>query len=51
MSPLELCSISTGSSMLYHFFRETLIMRLAEIRPIPWFLTEGEVKVLADPST
>ena len=24
---------------------------LSEIRPIPWFLTEGEVEVLVDPST
>ena len=32
-------------------FDETFILRLSEIRPIPWFLTEGEVEVLVDPST
>ena len=29
-------------------FHETLILRLSEIRPIPWFLTEGEVEVHVD---
>ena len=32
-------------------FHETLVLRLSEIRPIPWFLTEREVEVLVDPST
>ena len=32
-------------------FHEFLILRLSEIRPIPWFLTEGEVEVLVAPST
>ena len=32
-------------------FHETLILCLSEIRPIPWFLTEGEAEVLVDPST
>ena len=31
-------------------FHETIVLRLLEIRPIPWFLTE-EVGVLVDPST
>ena len=30
---------------------EPLILRFPEIRPIPWFLTEGDVGVLVDPST
>ena len=32
-------------------FHETLILRLSEIRLIPWFLTEGEIEVRVDPST
>ena len=32
-------------------FHEPLILCLSEIRPIPWFLTEGEIEVLVDPST
>ena len=32
-------------------FHEPLISRFSEIRPIPWFLTEGEAEVLVDPST
>ena len=32
-------------------FHETLVLRLSEICPIPWFLTEGEVEILVDPST
>ena len=32
-------------------FQYTIILRLSEIRPVPWFLTEGEVDVLVDPST
>ena len=32
-------------------FHEPLILRLAEIRPIPWFLAVGEVEVLVAPST
>ena len=31
-------------------FHETIILRLSEIRPIPWFLTE-QLEVLVDPST
>ena len=32
-------------------FHEPLILRLSEVRPIPWFLTQGEeVEVLEYPS-
>ena len=41
-------AIATASCGVY--FSWTLILRLSEIRPIPWFLTE-EVEVLVDPST
>ena len=41
---------STCSSKLYNYFSwNAYILRLSEIRPIPWFLTE-EVEVLVNPS-
>ena len=43
------CS-STCSSKPF-FFHESLILRLSDIRPIPWLLTEGEVEVLEKAST
>ena len=42
------CSSRTCSSKLCLTFHEPLILRLSEIRPVLWFLTE---EVLVDPST
>ena len=53
MAPLEWYSVAAALAAASRIciFHETLILRLSEIRPIPWFLTEGEVEVLVDPST
>ena len=50
VTPLVYGCCSTCSSKLYLYFSwNPHILRLSEIRPIPWFLTE--VEVLVDPST
>ena len=50
VTPLVYSCCSTCRSKLYLYFSwNAYILRLSEIRPIPWFLTE--VEVLVDPST
>ena len=44
-----LAAVLAAASCVF-IFHEPLILRLSEIRPIPWFLTE-EVEVLVNPST
>ena len=39
--------VATSCVFIFH---ELPILRLSEIRPIRWFLTEGELEVLVDPS-
>ena len=51
MTPLLYSSCSTCSSKLCFVFTNRLFLRLSEIRPIPWFLTEREAEVLVDQST
>ena len=51
MTPLVKCCGSTCSSKQYLYFSWNAFFCLSEIRPIPWFLTEGEIEVLVDPST
>ena len=51
VTPLVYSCCSTYSSKLYLYSSwNAYILRLSEIRPVPWFLTE-EAEVLVDPST
>ena len=43
MTPLVLLQQHLQCSKLGFIFYEPLILHLSAIRPIPWFLTEGEV--------
>ena len=36
-------AVAAAAASRRFIFREPLILRLSEIRPIPWFLTEGQV--------
>ena len=49
--PAQCCSSTRSIASCIFIFHETLILRLPEIRPIPWFLIQGEVEVRVDPST
>ena len=53
MTPLVLLQriVAVAAASFVFILHELFILRLSEIRPIPWFLTEREVEVLVDPST
>ena len=51
MAPLVLLQQHLQQQAVLFFFLEPLVLRLSEMRTILWFLTEGEVEVLVDPST
>ena len=44
-------AVAVAASSCGFIFHESLISRLSAIRPIPWYLTERQVKVLVHPST
>ena len=50
MTPLVFLQQHLQQQAVFFIFPEPLILRLSEIRPIPWFLTE-EVEVRVDSST
>ena len=53
MTPLVLLQriVAVAAASFVFILHELFILRLSEIRPIPWFLNEGQVEGLVDPST
>ena len=53
MTPLVLLQriVAVAAASFVFILHELFILRLSEIRPIPWLLTEVEVELLVEPST